>query len=80
MTSFLSGWLNRLLTGASCSKGAPVNLSFAIYRFACRFNGIFGLVPEAIAFAFVAGLPRWLVCMPLLLSGWLPLFWAGVPA
>ena len=57
MTSFLSGWLNRLLTGASYSEGArPVLTSRLLFTdLLAGLTVSLALVPEAIAFAFVAG-------------------------
>ena len=57
MTSFLSGWLNRLLIGASYSEGArPVLTSRLLFTdLLAGLTVSLALVPEAIAFAFVAG-------------------------
>jgi len=57
MTSFLSSWLNRLLTGASYSEGArPVLTSRLLFTdLLAGLTVSLALVPEAIAFAFVAG-------------------------
>src|SRR5210317_587673 len=57
MTSFLSGWLNRLLTGTSYSEGArPVLTSRLLFTdLLAGLTVSLVLVPEAIAFAFVAG-------------------------
>lgn len=57
MTSFLSGWMNRLLTGASYSEGArPVLTSRLLFTdLLAGLTVSLALVPEAIAFAFVAG-------------------------
>ena len=72
MSSKLSGWIGRLLIGASYAQSARPTLSPRLV-FTDTLAGLtvsLALVPEAIAFAFVAGVAPLGGCMQPLLSGW----------